>query len=492
MNFIILLPVILPIIAGLWMLLLPIKQDRIRNILNLIFVVANSVLAITAILFFPEETFKFVPMYMNFGLTMHIDEAGRIFGILVSILWPFATLYSYGYMADEERRNSFSAFYTMTFGVVLGIAFSADLLTLYVFYEMLTLVTFPLVLHPMTKAAVKAARYYLVYSLGGAAFGLIGLIFLMSGGSVKFAMGGLVGGTPLASSVFLLPAFFMAFCGFSVKSAMFPFSKWLIMAAVAPTPVTALLHAVAVVNAGSFACIRLIYYVFGTDILYGTWAQYAVMALTIITIIYGSAMAVKEQHLKRRLAYSTISNLSYILFAASIMTEAGMYAAFAHMIMHSVSKIDAFFCNGIIMKKAKRVYVYEMSGLAKKMKVTFLCFFTAALSLIGIPMFCGFRSKWLIGIAAVSDGHPLALVGLGAVLLSALLTAIYMLGLMIRAYFPEVVPHVFKTREGKPIPEVVEAQNAEASASLEKGSACMLIPVVCFSIAIIVLAVVTL
>ncbi|MCQ2495091.1 MAG: proton-conducting membrane transporter [Lachnospiraceae bacterium] len=488
MGIMILLPVILPIIAGLVMLILPIRNDRLRHIVNLIFVLMNSAIAFYAILEHSGESFKFATMYMNFGLTMHIDDAGKIFGLLVASLWPFATIYSYGYMEDEERKETFTAFFTMCFGVVLGIAFASDLLTMFVFYEMLTLVTFPLVMHPMTKGAIKAARFYLIYSLGGASFGLIGLIFLMSGTSVDFVMGGTVKGTELASSVFLLPAFVMAFCGFSVKAAMQPFSKWLTMAAVAPTPVTALLHAVAVVNAGSFACIRLIYYVFGTEVLYGTWAQYTVMILTIVTIIFGSSFAVKEQHLKRRLAYSTISNLSYILFAACIMTEAGLYAAFAHMIMHSVSKIDAFFCNGIIMKKAKKIYVNEMVGLGRKMKITFTCFFIAALSLIGIPMFCGFRSKWMIGTAAVSDGSPLTIVGLIAVLISALLTAIYMMGLMIRAFFPEATAHVFKTREGKPIKELAEAKALEESASLEKGAGFMLVPVILLSAAVIVLA----
>lgn len=488
MGIMILLPVILPIFAGLFMLFVPIRNNRARHIVNLVLVLLNSALAYIAIIYYSSETFNFIPMYLNFGLTMHIDEAGKIFGLLVASLWPFATIYSYGYMEDEERKESFTAFFTMCFGVVLGIAFSATLLTMFVFYEMLTLVTFPLVMHPMTKGAIKAARFYLIYSLGGAAFGLIGLIFVMSGASVEFVMGGTIRGTSLETSAFLLPAFVMAFCGFSVKAAMQPFSKWLTMAAVAPTPVTALLHAVAVVNAGSFACIRLIYYVFGTELLYGTWAQYVVMLLTIVTILFGSGFAVKEQHLKRRLAYSTISNLSYILFAACIMTEAGLYAAFAHMIMHSVSKIDAFFCNGIIMKKAKKIYVNEMSGLAKRMKITFVCFFIAALSLIGIPMFCGFRSKWMIGTAAVSDGSPLTIVGLIAVLISALLTAIYMMGLMLRAFFPEAVPHVFKTREGKPVREAVEASALEESSNLEKGAGYMLIPVILLSVAIIVLA----
>ena len=436
-NLFIVLPVLCPIVFGILLLMFPIKNDRTRDIFNFIFVLLNTLMSFAAIVSFNGEHISIFRFYQDYGFEFRIDKAASIFGTIVSGLWPFASLYAYGYMKHQERKNSFFAFFTMTYGVVLGIAFAANLLTMYVFYEMLTLVTFPLVLHPMTKQAIKAAKTYLVYSLGGAAFGLIGLIFLMSKGSIEFIFGGSIGEEALASS-FMLPSFVLAFCGFSVKAAMAPFSGWLIKAAVAPTPVTALLHAVAVVNAGSFACIRLIYFVYGTDTLYGTWAQYTVMVFTIITIVFGSSFAVKEQHFKRRLAYSTISNLSYILFAATIMTPLGVTAAFAHMVMHSLTKICSFFCCGIVMEQTGKNYVYELNGMGKRMKISFVCFTIASLSLIGIPLFCGFTSKWRIGVAAVADGKPLAIAGLIGVLFSALLTAIYMLTIVIRAYFPEL------------------------------------------------------
>ena len=283
-DYFILLPVFLPVIMGILMLIFPIRDDKRRNTVNFIFVLINTGLCFTSFIFFDGVTAGIVKIYMNYGFEFRLDRAAVIFGTIVSSLWPFASLYAYGYMAHHERKNSFFAFFTMTYGVVLGIAFSSNLLTMYVFYEMLTLVTFPLVLHPMTEKAVKAARTYLAYSLGGAAFGLIGLIFMMNMGSTGFVLGGSIPESS-AGSAFLLPAFVLSFCGFSVKAAMAPFSGWLLKAAVAPTPVTALLHAVAVVNAGSFACIRLIYYCFGTKLLYGTWAQVTVMCLTIITIL---------------------------------------------------------------------------------------------------------------------------------------------------------------------------------------------------------------
>ena len=479
-EFYILLPVFLPVIMGVLLLIFPIRNDRTRNITNFIFVLINSVLAFIVMYKLNGKSITFVRIYMNYGFEFRIDKAAYIFGTIVAGLWPFASLYAYGYMAHHERKNAFFAFFTMTYGVVLGIAFSSNLLTMYVFYEMLTLVTFPLVLHPMTKKAVKAARTYLAYSLGGAAFGLIGLIFMIHLGSLDFVFGG---GIPADAreSVFLLPAFVLSFCGFSVKAAMAPFSGWLIKAAVAPTPVTALLHAVAVVNAGAFACIRLVYYVYGTEILYGTWAQFLVMALTVITIVYGSSFAVKEGHFKRRLAYSTISNLSYILFAAVIMTPLGITAAFAHMLMHSLTKICSFFCCGIIMEQTGKEYVSELDGMGRKMRISFVCFTISSLSLIGIPLFCGFFSKWRIGIAAVSDASPLTITGLCAILLSALLTGIYMLQIVLKAYFP--AKDEVKDNTEKPGSKKIDDE------MIKEHCLPMLLPVACFALGILILGV---
>lgn len=438
-SFYICLPVFFPVIMGIMMLCFPLKQDKPRNIINFIFIVFNSLLAMIVMDGLEGESVDLISFYKDYGLTLRIDRSGRIFGSIVSVLWPFASIYAYEYMMEEKSRNKFFAFYTMTFGVVLGIAFSADLLSMYVFYEMLTLVTFPLVMHTKTKEAIRAGVTYLAYSLGGAAFGLIGVIFAMKyGNGLEFTWGGIIRYATEGERGMILAAFVLAFCGFSVKAAMAPFSRWLIKAAVAPTPVTALLHAVAVVNAGAFACIRLIYFVFGTDLLKGTWAQYTVMFLAMATILYGSSFAIKETHFKRRLAYSTISNLSYILFAATIMSDLGIIAAFTHMIMHSVTKICSFYCAGIVMEKAKKNYVYELDGIGRRMKLTFACFTISSLSLVGIPMFACFHGKWNIGVAAVSDGNVMSIAGLCVLLLSALFTLIYMFSIIIRAFFPEI------------------------------------------------------
>ena len=217
---------------------------------------------------------------------------------------------------------------------------------------------------------------------------------------------------------------------------MCPFCAWLPKAGVAPTPVTALLHAVAVVKAGAFATMRITYFSFGTELLRGTWAQNLVMALTIFTIVFGCSRALKETHLKRRLAWSTVSNLSYILFGIVLMTPLGLKGAFSHMLCHAVMKICSFFCAGAVIYKTGRTYIHQLDGLGRKMPKVFTIFTISSFALMGVPGLCGFISKWNLAKGAVESRNPLAYAGLGAILISALLTAIYMLTIVVRAFFP--------------------------------------------------------
>ena len=370
-------------------------------------------------------------------LSFRIDGFGLLFALLVAVLWPFSLLYAYEYMEHDKRQSVFFTFFMMTLGSVLGIAFSADLFSLYIFYEILTLVTFPLVMHEMTPAALSAGRKYLVYMLGGAAFAFVGMVVVMNYSStLVFTKGGVLNASATSESGLLLLIFFITFMGFSVKAAMMPFSKWLIDAAVAPMPVTGLLHAVAVVKAGAFACIRLIYYIYGTDFLKGTWPQYALIAISAVTIVSASGMAIKELHLKRRLAYSTISNLSYVLFGALLMSPMGFKASLTHLVMHAVAKIGLFFCIGAMMHTNNKVYQYEIDNIGRKMKYTFAAFTICGMSLIGIPQFGGFISKMRLLDAVIDNGEPMAYIGGGALILSALFTAIYLLTTVIRAFFP--------------------------------------------------------
>ncbi len=431
--------VFFPILMGIVLVTPAFKNKTARNAFAMAVTVITSASVITSALAFSGVSVEVFSFAESFRISFKIDGLSKVFAVLVSILWPLAMLYTFEYMEREERVSSFLGFYIMTFGAVAGIAFSSNLFSMYIFYETLTLVTFPLVMHPMTVEARKAARAYLVYSFGGAAFGFIGVIFAANYcGTLEFTLGGLMKAiTEPSDRGVLLLIFVVAFCGFSVKAAMFPFSGWLIKAHVAPTPVTALLHAVAVVKAGAFATMRLTYYVFGPDFLRGTWAQYTVMALALFTIVYGSTMAVKEQHFKKRLAYSTISNLSYILFGVTMMSSVGLVAALSHLVFHAVMKICSFFCAGIVMHSADKHYVDEFDMLGRRMPVTFSCFTVAGLALTGIPPLAGFISKWYLGLAAVEGGRAVAFVGIGVLMYSALMTAIYMLEVSVRAFFPK-------------------------------------------------------
>ena len=430
--------ILLPIITGVLLPVLPFQSKKQRDLFNEIIVVINTIMVWHLILNRPADPSTVVNYTGDLSITFKIDGLGMVFGGLVATLWPLATLYAFEYMTKEERESVFFMFYTMTYGVTLGIAFAGNLLTMYFFYELLTLVTVPLVMHTLTREAILASRKYLYYSLGGAAFAFIGMIFvIIYGDTLSFTYGGVLNLAKIGDRTnILLLIYVMAFMGFGVKAAICPFNSWLPEAGVAPTPVTALLHAVAVVKSGAFATMRLTYYCFGVDFLRGTWAQKLLMAIVLITILYGSGQALRETHIKRRLAFSTISNLSYILFGVVIMTPLGLVGALSHMVFHAVMKIASFFCAGAIMHETERHYIHELDGLGYKMPGVFTVFTFSSLALMGVPGLCGFISKWNLAQAAVSSGNAEAYIGIAVLMVSALLTAIYMMTIVIRAFFP--------------------------------------------------------
>ncbi len=434
----IILVILIPIIAGALVPMLSFKKRCHMEVFLESAVILNSILVWYLLLHHSDSTFLLAHFTGDLSICFKVDGMSMVFAGLVSALWPFATLYAFEYMTKEEHEKIFFLFYTMTYGITLGIALSANLLTMYFFYELLTLVTVPLVMHTLTREAILASRKYLYYSLGGAAFAFIGLIMIIIyGTTTDFILGGVLDLTKIGGRTnVLLFVYVMAFLGFGVKAAVFPFNSWLPQAGVAPTPVTALLHAVAVVKSGAFAIIRLTYYSFGVDFLKGTWAQTTVMLVVMFTIVYGCSRAVKETHLKRRLAYSTISNLSYILFGVTIMTPLGLVGALTHLIFHAVIKICSFFCAGAIIHQTEKQYVHELDGMGYRMPCVFGIFTVSALALMGVPGLAGFISKWNLASAAVDSGNPVAYFGIACLLISALLTAIYMLTIVVRAFFP--------------------------------------------------------
>ena len=434
----IILVILIPSVAGILSTLLPFRKRTHWEIFLECAVTLNSILVWYLLLHHSSSTFLLAHFTGDLSISFKVDGMGMVFAGLVSALWPFATLYAFEYMTKEEHEKIFFLFYTVTYGITLGIALAANLLTMYFFYELLTLVTVPLVMHTLTREAILASRKYLYYSLGGAAFAFIGMIMIIVYGTTnEFVLGGILDPAKIGSRTnVLLFVYVMAFMGFGVKAALCPFNSWLPQAGVAPTPVTALLHAVAVVKAGAFAILRLTYYCFGTEFLRGTWAQTVVLLLTMFTIVYGCSRAIKETHLKRRLAYSTISNLSYILVGAALMTPLGMVGALSHLVFHAVIKISSFFCAGAIIHQTERNYVHELDGMGYRMPCVFGIFTVSALSLMGVPGLAGFISKWNLASAAVESGNVVAYFGIACLLLSALLTAIYMLTIVARAFFP--------------------------------------------------------
>ncbi len=435
----ILAAILLPVIGGMLTPFLPFKK-RIFLLWYLeLTVLLTSAIVWGLILGGTTEVFHVVYFVEDLSISFKIDGMTMVFAGLVSILWPLAMLYSFEYMEKEEHEKIFFMFYCTTYGVTLGIAFASDLLSMYFFYELLTLSTVPLVMHTLKREAILATRKYLYYSIGGAAFAMIGLVFvIISGTTCEFQLGGVLDMALIGDKKnLLLWVYLLAFMGFGVKAAMWPTCSWLPDASVAPTPVTALLHAVAVVKAGVFAMIRLTYYSFGTAFLKGTWVQHVVMGFAMFTILYGCSRAVKETHLKRRLAFSTVSNLSYIVFGITIMTPSGLVGALCHLVCHAFIKICSFCCAGAFMHQTGKSYIYEMDGAGRKLPLVFCCFTISARGLMGVPGLAGFISKWNLAAAAAESGYVQAYFGIGCLLASALLTAIYMMNIVIRAFFPK-------------------------------------------------------
>lgn len=431
--------ILLPLCLSLLVRFLKVS-NKIKEKLNLLVVIITSLLVIVTLIIFPKDQLYIFQFTDRLVIKLKLDGIGAIFAGMVSLLWPFAYIYVMAYMGHSDVKMNYSMFYVMTYGVVLGIAFSANLITMFFFYEMLTLVTLPLIIFDMSKEAKKATRQYLYVSLFGSSLALFAIIILALKFNVVDFAG--IGQTILNKSELtknelnhIYFSYILLFFGFGVKAAVFPFHYWLPKAGVAPTPTTALLHAVAVVKAGAFAIIRCIYCSIGMELISGSTIQIISIIFASITIVFGSSMAVKQLHIKRRFAYSTVANISYILLAATMCSKLGLYAALLHFIFHSFAKIAIFFIAGKLMHDANAIYVDQLDGLGKKLPLTFAMFILAGLSIVGIPCFAGFISKLQIALATLENPNWYNIIGLVALLISALLTAIYVLDIVIRVFF---------------------------------------------------------
>lgn len=442
MRYLVILSVFFPIVCGAALLAWRPFERRTRNFLALTVVCVNSLLVLAAVFcayrFGPGSmSVELLSLGRKLSIALSIDGAGMVFASMIALLWPITTVYAFSYMEHEGRENMFFGFFTTSYGVVAGIAFAANLFTLYLFYELMTLSTLPLVMHHMDAKAKSAGKKYLIYSVGGAALAFIAIVYLMSFGSLDFVFGGTLDASKAAGRESeLLIAFVLAFFGFGVKAGIFPLHNWLPSASVAPTPVTALLHAVAVVKSGVFAVMRVTHYCFGASFIAGTAAQSIVMAFAAATAVFGAVKALACPHLKRRLAYLTIGSLGYILFAISILSQQAMAGGLFYMLSHAVVKICLFFAAGAILHCSGREYVRDLEGFGRIMPVTCGCFLVSALGLMAIPPLACFIGKWTIATAAVALGHPIAIAGAAGLALSTALTVICMVDVLLRFYFP--------------------------------------------------------
>ncbi|MDO4188029.1 MAG: proton-conducting transporter membrane subunit [Lachnospiraceae bacterium] len=380
-------------------------------------------------------------MELVLNLQFNIDNLSIVFSILSFVVFLTAGIFSFEYMKHEGHHLRYTIFYVLAFFVFQALCFADNLITYYFFFEMLTLTTFPLVLHNGSKEAIMAGLKYLFYSLCGAYMVLFGLYY--SSPATNFSFGGYMTNHLASSSantgsgnLYLICITLMIF-GFGVKAGMFPMHAWLPTAhPVAPAPASAVLSAI-IVKAGVLGIIRTVFYVYGSDFIKGTFVQTLWMIITLVTVFMGSMLAFREDGLKKRLAYSTVSQVSYILFGLSTFTTEGFDGAILQVVAHGFVKCGLFLCAGAIIYKTGKTKVSELRGIGKQMPVTMVCFTILSLSLIGIPPTGGFVAKWFLAIGSLESGMGI-MTWLGPVILlvSALLTAGYLLPVSMRGFFP--------------------------------------------------------
>ena len=374
-----------------------------------------------------------IPVYFR------IDAVGRLFVTVVSVIWVLAALFAFVYMRHEGKEKRYFGFYLMLYGVLVAFDFSGNLVTMYLFYELTTLVSMPLVLHNGKRESVMAALKYLFYSLCGAYGGLFAIFFLYRySHSLTFTAGGTLDMAAVQGHEgILLIAVFAALLGFGAKAGMAPLHAWLPTAhPVAPSPASAVLSGV-IVKSGVLAVVRVVFYIVGADFLRGTWVQQTWMALALLTVFMGSMLAYRERGFKKRLAYSTVSQVSYIMFGLSLLTADGFTGAMLHVAVHAVVKCGLFLTAGVFVYYFNYTRVEELVGIGKRMPKMLWCYLLLSLALVGIPPTGGFVSKWYLAQGALqSDMGVFAWLGPVVLLVSALLTAGYLLPVAMKGFFP--------------------------------------------------------
>lgn len=437
-------PIFLPLISGFILFLLStVGYKWQEGITKKMSVVVMGVVLLTAVfhginLFCKSSAVIVWKLKEDIPILLSLDALGIVFSTLVVLVWILVTLYTFSYMKGDKKGARFLGCHLMTLGMLMGITSAGNLVTMYLFYEGMTLATIGYVIHAQTKEAIAAGYKYVFYSIAGAFLGLIGFFYIYQlTPSIAFTPGGNFTAADIAGHQMTLQiAVLGMIIGFGSKAGMFPLHGWLSTAhPVAPAPASAILSGVNT-KMGVIAILRVVYYIAGADFLRDSFVQYTGISLALLTVFMGSMLAYKEKIMKRRLAYSTVSQVSYIIFGIMLMQPAGLVGALLHVVYHSVIKNNLFLCAGAVIHETGTTRVEEYRGIGKKMPVTMVCFTLASLALVGIPPFSGFVSKWKLGTGALFSGIRGAKVAGPVVLLvSALLTAGYLLTVSVHAFY---------------------------------------------------------
>lgn len=386
-----------------------------------------------------EQAFVLFHLTEKLPILFHFDRMGLIFAGISTLIWILCGIYSVAYFKGDKKAKRYAVFYVITLLVIVSLDFAGNLITFYLFYELMTLLSVPLVFHNETKEAIMAALKYLFYSLCGAYMALFGLYFIYQNSTtIEFTPQGVLAAqvTPENQTI-LLAAVLSMILGFSVKGGMLPMHAWLTSAhPVAPAPASAFLSGI-IVKGGVLGIIRTIFYIASPELIRGTYVQTVLLILSIATIFLGSMLAYREKVFKKRLAYSTVSQVSYILFGIFLLNPISLTGSLLHVIFHATIKSALFLCAGIVIHETGKENVDQLAGIGKQMPGMLACFAVVSMGLVGIPPLSGFISKWYLCVGSLKEAIPVySYLGPVMLLISALLTAGYLLPIVIKGYIP--------------------------------------------------------
>lgn len=443
------------LVPGVLIFLLAEHRTRTRTVLNIAAAVTKlGLVAIIAWGVLHGERYELrLPFLPGAELLLRADPFSLLFVTLSAMLWLVTTIYAVGYLEGSPHRSRFFGFFSISVASTMGIALAGNLLTFFVFYEMLTLSTYPLVVHRGTPEAVRAGDTYLRYTFFGGALLLLGIAALYAlTGTLEFTEGGALASVAAGNRGLLIGVFVLLIAGLGVKAAMIPLHGWLPVAMVAPAPVSALLHAVAVVKAGAFGVTRVVYDVYGIRFAQDLGVTRPLAFVAAATVIYGSLRALVQDDLKRRLAYSTVSQVSFIILGVAVVGTLSTIGGIVHLVHQGLMKITLFFCAGNLAHELGIHGVKELRGVGRRMPLTMGAFTVAALGMIGVPPLAGFVTKWYLGVGALEAGEPWVI---GVLIASSLLNAAYLLPIVYDAWFREPItpwpPATRKVEVGLPL-----------------------------------------